>query len=412
MKKIKMLSAALAALCMAVSLASCGGTDNAADTSKTETTTTTTAAETEDKTAEAEAEMKGETSSAAETTAAAEESAAETESTAEDNNAAYAYFDELNAEYESEGDTTFKKLDINITANHKHSLFGFHNGTNNRKFWSVDEDGNGSIILDMDKISADVPYQCSGYIYYRVRDIDTSSDSFHKADIHGNEVAVSDPIPMGNCEELLFIVPDGHVMTFDYTSGNYHYYVYSPDLKTKTELTTKPQFKNEHGEMTDYTSNLTQNNFIAGYKNRAYYYTGTGCGSYLDCETMEWVNFDLPEEFENGFGFIKSVGKYALCARAVFDMETLDTAYTFGGYNLKDYYGGDACIEFPTTSTADFYRLTPDSGNKESFKTYDNITKYSAVIDYDRYVVVDDYGVFVHTFEKGDSEETKAVSFE
>ena len=214
MKKIKMLSAALAALCMAVSLASCGGTDNAADTSKTETTTTTTASETEDKTAEAEAEMKGETT----TTAAAEtpeESQAETESTAEDNNATYAYFDELNAEYESDGDTTFKKLDINITANHKHSLFGFHNGTNNRKFWSVDEDGNGSIILDMDKISADVPYQCSGYIYYRVRDIDTSSDSFHKADIHGNEVAVSDPVPMSNCEEILFIVPDGHVITFD-----------------------------------------------------------------------------------------------------------------------------------------------------------------------------------------------------
>lgn len=416
MKKIKMLSAALAALCMAVSLASCGGTDNAADTSKSETTTTTTASETEDKTAEAEAEMKGETT----TTAAAEtpeESQAETESTAEDNNATYAYFDELNAEYESEGDTTCKPL-TNDIAHYKHSLFGTYQDSS--KIWTVDEDGNGHLVDQKEKWTDwgitvqlyDGYYECAGYVYYVTLNTSPMSLTLRKMDVQGNEVASAE-LPYvgdGDGSNISYITPDGHVIVhYRHPRDNNFdgYYVYSPDLQTKTEITTKPQFKNEHGEMIECEKIHFDFNY-PGYKNRAYCYTENGCASYLDCDTMEWVNFDLSEEYRYGFDCSQTIGKYSFCKNTIYDMEKQEIVYTFGDNYPQGYYGGDAFI----SDINEFYRLAPESGEKETVKKCDNITKRSAVIDYDRYVVVDDYGVFVHTFEKGDSEETKALSFE
>lgn len=419
MKKTKTIIAALMALCMAVSLASCGGTDNAADTSKTETTTTTTAAETEDKTAEAEAEMKGETTTTA-ATETPEESQAETESTAEDNNAAYAYFDELNAEYESEGDTTCTHLDVDKTANYKHSLFG---KSSNMKVWSVDESGNGHILVDymqiynessgaVQMLDSDV-YECAGYVYYMTHETGGELNiQLYKVDVQGNVVASNNAISSssssgGGYLYNIFVTPDGHIIETEDKTGKC--YVITPDLQTKTEITTMPQFKNEHGEMVDCTS--IPNTFSMGYKNRAYCYTGNGCASYLDCDTMEWVNFDLDlsEEFANIFDCKQTIGKYAFCNNTIFDMEKLEIVYTFGSYGPEDYYGGDAFIR---SKSNEFYRLAPESGERETVKKCDNVTNVTAILDYDRYVVVDDYGVFVHTFEKGDSEETKALSFE
>ena len=420
MKKIKMLSAALAALCMAVSLASCGGTDNAADTSKTETTTTTTASETEDKTAEAEAEMKGETT----TTAAAEtpeESQAETESTAEDNNAAYAYFDELNAEYESEGDTTCKPL-TNDIAHYKHSLFGTYQDSS--KIWTVDEDGNGHLVdqkekwTDWDiKVKLYSDYiECAGYVYYVTLNTSPMSLTLRKMDIQGNEVASAE-LPYvgdGDGSYISYITPDGHVIVnYNHPRDNNFdgYYVYSPDLQTKTEITTKPQFKNEHGEMIEcekipFGTNVSTNS--PGYKNKALIWLNAGSAAWFDCDTMEWEYLELPEEYGYGFDCSQTIGKYAFCKNTIYDMEKQEIVYTFGEEYPQGYYGGDAFI----SRNNEFYRLAPESGEKETVKKCDNVTKVTAILDYDRYVVVDDYGVFVHTFEKGDSEETKALSFE
>ena len=404
----KTICAAMAAL-MAVTAAGCGSTD-AEDTSKAETTS---AAVTE---AVSEETEPVETTAPAETEAPAVETEEEiteeiAEEEAEVDESSYDYYKDLAAAYEENGRSSYGGALFNgIARDYKHSIVGMDNGI----VWSVDENGEGHIVLDTNDVKEteevfDV-VTSGGYIYYTIQDIRSHNDfDVHliKLDMEGNEVASTElPEESVNYAYIGSISPDGHVIMFYKYEGELH--IWDPELKEERELTENPHYTDAYGD--DKVKCGDDIHYMTlTYNNKVFYSPDVEEGAVLDLDTLKWDYFDLPEVLQYGFVAPEAYGKYMINGYCVVNLETFDVISDNDRDDFK-YYGGDCDIKIENGKAT--FAQFGDMGGRRIVKTYDNIKGEKVYpVDSEKYVEVNNLGVFLHTFEKGDSEKTEVVSF-
>lgn len=289
-------------------------------------------------------------------------------------------------------------------------------------------------LFPVEDVKENTYYYHDNY-YYRVTGIDTTNSlnethSLHleKIDMDGNIVLSSDishsdiqqncPSPdqiYGHYVLIDFITDNGGIIFHRYVSSSGDprgYYIISSDWKTTMPL---PQKAGEHGIMEDVSSSSFSLKFIANYKNKIYAFDG----SYVDVENMTWT--ESKADFR-GYS-ANTIGKYLILQKEgtakIYDMEkdeflvesltAPDFAKTYAGtcnYVKRDdnkWYQ----VQYPSDgSSVDFSKIEPLGTDTKLEHGY----MYKIIND-TYYLVKDDYGIFLRTYEKGEEEEETVLIF-
>ncbi|MBR1554402.1 MAG: hypothetical protein IJ644_03290, partial [Oscillospiraceae bacterium] len=191
-------------------------------------------------------------------------------------------------------------------------------------------------------------------------------------------------------------------------------YILSPNLSDKTEIQLPTaQVEVEHGLMKDIAVTSASFGRCISYQNKVYANLQDGIDyfGYLDMNTMEWHTFEYPNDiayFDSfGISHYSVVGKYILFEDAVYDMEK-DEFLDVSGYSLYQYYGGDCHI----SNGGRFIKFPCGADGKEEITEHENISDTIYPINSEQYAVMDEYGIFLHTYEGGDNDEQTALLFE
>lgn len=336
----------------------------------------------------------------------------------------FSYYDLLNEEYEKYGcDSGFYTLNgmrnagwgvaeiaYNFVVVNPHLLTSF----DSENIYTYDTTTKEFKVL----FPCDGSYYYNHGFYYRRQEADGILH-IEKMDMEGNIIATGD---ISHADANLsdeshdmyfnFITENGFIITnYSYSSFGdtvlEDFRMISPDLQTVTAL---PQKAGEHGIMED----VKNPQFIASYQNKVY----SALGTYLDTDTMTWNDLDTSLT-----GFRGCIGKYLILRSdnitQIYDMEkdeiiatastasyTRDFARTCSGkynYILKD---------------SQWYRVQyPSDGSSVDFSTAEPLGTETAseddctVLDDTYYLVKDNYGIFLRTFEKGETEEETVLVF-
>lgn len=373
--------------------------------------------------------------------------AAETESETV-NPELFAYYDLLNQEYEKygaeyyhlsnhassdkiiiSGIIGYTRGDINPSYANGYAIMNSHliTGTNKKNLWTYDTNTKEfKEIFPIDEdLKQNVYFYYNGY-YYREFGIDITSTlnetkSLHleKIDMDGNIVMSSD-IPYSDIQQNC---PDtsaySHYVYIDFVTDNgciifhkgffndipYTYYMISSDWKTAMAL---PQKAGEHGIMEDVASDNSLK-FIACYQNKVY----ASDGSYVDVESMAWT--------ESGADFSgyspNTIGKYLILQKEgtakIYDMEKDEfLVESLSAPDFAKTYAGTC--NYIKRDDNKWYRVQyPSDGSSVNFSECEPLgtdTKleygymYKTIND-TYYLVHDEYGSFLRTYEKGETDE-------
>jgi len=352
----------------------------------------------------------------------------------------FAYYDLLNEEYEKYGynnsaikirgihdDTVGEQKRTYITGYAIANPY-FITGTNRKNIWSYDINTQElKELFPVEDVEENNYYYHDNY-YYRVTGIDTTNTinethSLHleKIDMDGNIVLSSDiphsdiqqncPSPdtyYGHYAFIDFITDNGSIIFHRYVSDSGDprgYYMISPDWKTAMAL---PQKAGEHGIMEDVSSSFSVK-FIASYKNKIY----TSDGSFVDVENMTWT--------ESGADFSgyspNTIGKYLILQKEgtakIYDMEKDEfLVESLSAPDFAKTYAGTC--NYIKRDDNKWYRVQyPSDGSSVNFSECEPLgtdTKleygymYKTIND-TYYLVHDDYGFFLRTYEKGETDE-------
>lgn len=345
--------------------------------------------------------------------------AAETETV---NPELFAYYDLLNEEYEKYGyDSGFYALNSTIAVglgNHKfdysfsvinpHLLTGF--------------DSENIYTYDTSTKEFKVLFHCDGGGYYynngfyyrreekdnilHIEKMDMEGNVISAADISHTDANISDTSKM----YFNFITENGFIITYNFydsfgTTVREDYRIISPDLQT---ITTLPQKAGEHGILQD----VTNPQFIASYKNKIY----SSSGSYLDTDTMTWTDVD-----EKLTGFRGHIGKYLILSEVdgtstrIYDMEKDEVIAKIATASKTSNFGGKYSYVLKNNQ---WYQVQfPSDGSYLDFNNYEplgteTVSEYDyTILDDTYYLVKDDYGIFLRTYEKGEAEEETVLIF-
>ena len=377
-------------------------------------------------------------------TNSSEISAAETESSETEDADPYAYYKLLDEEYQKTNETSYVQLRCNPWAN-RNTTFVYKEhliGVDDFKLWTVDADGNVNTILKID----DKQYKhmladfCSGYFYVDFNDFSVEDDPkylFKKIDLEGNEIYTIDKDDMTaklnsilgkNLERNDYsydVTCDGHLV-FSTHDDKLEVVVADPELKEFKKVETKP----------DVPADRDSYEFIdMSYNNRMY--TNIP-GFYLDCDTLEWVKFDVPEEIADSYKhseyLIKApsygyytpyytIGRYLL-DDYIFDMETNTMVITgMSNYYIKSfcekdnfgvYRGGDHHIH--TFSELKFIIVGTDA-NYDYIKKFDSKIMYCddpniVALNDEKCISIRRDGLYLFSFEEGPENAKKVMDLE
>lgn len=267
-------------------------------------------------------------------------------------------------------------------------------------------------------------FYCDGYAY------STNNDVLTRYDTNGNIIQTG---ASGRIRGNVVFTEDGSAFFDTFDNG---IEMLSPDFQTVTQL-SEPQVEIEHG-LTEDAKNVT----VAGaYKNKVFAYSYTRGGEEstdvyfslfaLDTSTLEWhkcADFE-EEDWTHGEMSFNTVGRFLLGNSYVFDMEDEKviarnaSAYSADNSDLRNhfssnYVGGDYSI-IKDNSTSRIYKgkyasdNTPiDLDDCKVLTAFDNtLTGNVILLDTNRYIVNDDYGVFLCTYDKGETEEEVIMQF-
>ena len=334
----------------------------------------------------------------------------------------FAYYDLLNEEYEKYGyDSGFYALNSTIAVglgNHKfdysfsvinpHLLTGF--------------DSENIYTYDTSTKEFKVLFHCDGGGYYynngfyyrreekdnilHIEKMDMEGNVISTADISHTDANISDTSKM----YFNFITENGFIITYNFydsfgTTVREDYRIISPDLQT---ITTLPQKAGEHGILQD----VTNPQFIASYKNKIY----SSSGSYLDTDTMTWTDVD-----EKLTGFRGHIGKYLILSEVdgtstrIYDMEKDEVIAKIATASKTSNFGGKYSYVLKNNQ---WYQVQfPSDGSYLDFNNYEPLGTETAseydytILDDTYYLVKDDYGIFLRTYEKGEAEEETVLIF-
>ncbi len=424
MKKKAIMLLALAA---AMTMSACGGDNGGTE----EEVTAANGSVSEEKTT-TEKETEKET----------EETTTEATTVAEPENELLAYYKPLSEEYEKyKGKKVTSRYTFSNAYNDEfapmaeyNNVLYFHNETNNcNEIYSYNIDTKEyKKILDLYNIEfPNAPSNAffgldflDGYFYVDcyVRNSEIQANEFnslYKMDLEGNIVqSVS-------FDKALFayVYSDGSIIYAENNSAaenadasGYVYSVISPDFKTTTEIKA-PEIEAEHGIMEKIAIGTLRadsdgNLFCSVLSGREAFYMKKG--------TDEWV--DLGE-----FYSIQNLaGKYCIVdGKTIIDMEnggevvaesSIDW-YDYHGFSAtKNYFCGDGNMILHDGA---WYKVQiPSDGSNIDFSQYEPMGKESRSenniipVNDTYYLYHDDYGYFLHTYEKGEEEEETIVLFE
>lgn len=366
------------------------------------------------------------------------DSVQETEAPAEDNSALYAYYDELAAEFEKEGDNSYKLLTTDsIILNHYNIIF-----ENDKVLWfgceGVGRD-KSHILYSYDINTKETREQAfyngfelnniyyhDGYIYASYDDDNTT----YKFNIEENTVTT-----LNKAYGEFYITPSGHIVA----SAEDGFELISPDLQTITKI---PALTNADSHGLEQEVNISINNFLGSYNDRIYagfFNSNEYHIAYLDVNDMSWhktaVFYDDTEIGTMNRG--KTVGKYMIFQiwdggetnTVIYNMETdeilvenIDTPEYWDPF-AQSYYGGNSNI-YQIKNTEDgqyyFYQVQhPSDGSmidlSKSFQLgveSSNGSNSLYFLNDTYYAFKDDAGLFLRTYEKGETEEEIIYVFE
>lgn len=373
----------------------------------------------------------------------------ETSEAPDKDGSAYAYYDELAAEWDKTGDNRTVLLYVNAYAPYAEAA-----RYENKIIFADKLSGEEITIFVYDLDSKEVStftipqsnhtYFHNGYVYCRWSTPSRDKQFTKKYDLSGNEVDSIDKSIHFN-----FVVTEsGYVfgnyapnINFDEQSKN-AYSVITPDFSELITLPS-PKKKDAHGIESDLDSNYRA---IAAYGNKVFviihdsyvnaekpYNVGKLC--YLDLDTMTWNESKCPETenvewccTDNADGprnFAPVIGKFCFLKidkkTYLYNMETDEiSAEPLPNSNetafYKTYFGGKYNI---VRSGDKFYRvqlpLGADSVKIEDTDAValgtDSQKGIIYMVDDTYYIFKDDAGIFLRTYEKGETEEEVVCVF-
>lgn len=247
---------------------------------------------------------------------------------------------------------------------------------------------------------------CNGYIYFID---DNDSHTLTKIDSSGNFIQ-SCEIDYKYYDQDNFIPCNDGKVIFINRSGELC--LISPDFDNITVL-PYPQKTIEHGLQQD-----VKDYYLSGYYNNTLYVQVEHSMYALDLSSLTWRTVNANNCCD--YGMNKCFGKYMLSDCCIYDMEAdEEISYNQSAkYNIE-YYGGSLNIvngsRLLTHKKENTWCKVQFPKNNQSLATYDivplgNIGEVSwdqiCKVDDTYYIVRDKYGSFLHTYEKGNAEET------
>ena len=445
MEKKKRLIAAVLAVAMLASMTACGG-----EPSDTASVADTTAASPVETAAVTNAPAEGSAASVEETTEPV------TESPTEDSSL-YAYYDLLAEEWSKTGETTVKRMPFVrdgrlVRYDNQMVQFSERNG---KLYWIVCTD-DAFALHSYDiatKESAQYPLQDTETLrpnscYFTIADDcfwawnNESMGTVKKYDLEGNLIG-SLPTDDG----CLNGYDDNNICT---SSGVV--FSRSPYTQKKAEKMIPADFsgiidlppltiKDEHG----LDIEIFISSYFGSYKNKTYFSARENFAAreeiglfYLDLDTLTWNKVDWVDgETLSTLGYgTRAIGKYLIFGDgSIYDMESdeLLGAKQFMKPNLdgflQTYYGGTSNIEFSYKDSC-FYRVrysadgeepdraamieTEKAGTDTSLKAgSDRLGRDCnwSYVDDTYYILMDDSGFFLRTYDKGEEEEEIVYAF-
>lgn len=350
----------------------------------------------------------------------ASDSVQETEAPAEDNSALYAYYDELAAEFEKEGNNSVRYFTKAINVNVPDEII-YDNGYVffSKMLWQESaqesciyrysiEEKELQQILTYDGYNTSEIYYCSGYIYLVISMYGQNS-VLYKYDIDGNQIAsVENAHPH-------FFTDTGYVVCYDDDR-----YLLTPDFQ---EVKLPPLMGvDSHGleqEISDFRVIGSYGNklYVCAYKEYNLY--------YLDLDSMTWNKASACAD--KGFAEHKAIGKYVIGrdfgGSYIYDMDadeflaeeltSIDSESRF----ISTYYGGKYNI---IRNQGTFYKMQyPSDGSVADTAQYiplgtesSNVAKSVYFLNDTYYAFKDDAGLFLRSYEKGETEEEIIYVFE
>ncbi len=347
----------------------------------------------------------------------------------ETENDLYAWYDELNAEWEKCGGLTYvAKFYTNYSyaiENNTYFFLRFSGKDVSKilKFFSIDKNGAGAFVGSQNEDSMNfvtsttgiipVAYKNGFFYVYSYPESVTGSPTLKKMDKNGNTVA---SIAIEDSQKIVTIFGDDSVLLYDTPTSKY--YLIPSNFSNITEFTA-PSFQIEgtHELMHDMVIDGEFFDGAVAYKNKLYVKVVSQDGYngviYLDTDEMQWYTLTSDSDSISkkyfDFHFIagaRVVGKYLLFSHSIYDMEKDEFLYDFVSSEaiysgMNNYFGGNHHFADGTT----FLRYPSDGGEPEIIES--PVRNFSGfIVDSERYAVLDEYGVFVHNYDGTDEEIT------
>lgn len=339
----------------------------------------------------------------------------------------YAYYGELSEEYEQNPPTHYSIAYLSENA---------CIGTDGKIYATVEIPQCNHILISYDTetketktILPEVNDVC--YFYWNGYVYSTHDDVLTKYDTDGNVLQTGNT---GRINGDVIIMDNGMAFCNTFDNG---LIMLSPDFQTITSVPA-PQREIAHG----LTENVKNAVISGAYRNKVFAYSHTNGGEdsnetyyslfCFDTDTLEWhkcTEFEKSDnsDFEQSY---RTIGKYLLGNSYIFDMESEEViSLNTSAISTKEsalrnpysenYLGGDYSIIYNGNNHT-WYKGKYASDNTplnlsecEAIAVTDNVPiSYIIRLDDTRYIVNDEYGVFLRTYEKGEAEEETIMLFE
>lgn len=399
MKKWRSMLAAVLALGMLASVTSCGASDEEKSPDKSS-----------DNAPVSEAEPEIGVPDPDETGDVEEKTEAPTE-----NNELYKHYDLLAAEYEKTGNTSA----INIKP-----FYAYQDGTviftvnKDDEYYLCTYDINTKKLTEnADSFHRDSDiYYCNGYVYVWDH---YGYDGLKKYELKCNEI--------GSIKSVVLDGYNGPVITEEgyswATNGNEHFIV-SPDLSTATPVPPL-KIKDSHGLEQEISTSYVD--AFAAYGNKIFVEAITPSDEYgifyYDIDSNTWNSSKFTFEEHINTNRCTTVGKYCLYSFdnkytvGIYDMEadeiiTESTSYISDSSNLcKGYFGGTYNIVNNHDDNTLYRVQYPEGDNRLDLEELNPVALgtetnyYICPLNDTYYIIQDDAGIFLRTYEKGEMEE-------
>ncbi len=343
---------------------------------------------------------------------------------AEVDNKLYAYYDLISAEYKKYGDSIVRLYDSNdiIVSNNLIYFWkseyveytpGRYTDSNVLYSYNIDSKELKKCFVQLD-ISELVDDDIWGYEYlgyhdglfyfehqyfdrkYLIKAVDETGKLVYKVDL--SDICEEPPSGSNSWQG------NGYISFYQQGNTENKQFIFTPEL----EVLPNPTVDVGHG----ITEPLHVNDYA--YTNGKLYAGGVdGNFYYYDETASEWKE-TVHHENDYDFRYSNFIGKYCFNDDVVYNLETAEKVaeFSYDKYSdhefFRSYFGGSTNIVLHDDA---WYKVQfPSDGSKVDYSKYEPISKetsdgYIYRVNDKYYLLKDNYGLFLRTYEKGEEEE-------